>query len=67
MKITVEGIDYVEDALLKPDLPTQHFPPVSILITGDIHHSQIQHGNIGSPRRSASSPTTSSRFGWSAT
>ena len=26
VRITVEGIDYVEDAPLKPDVPTEHFP-----------------------------------------
>jgi hypothetical protein len=26
VRITVEGIDYVEDARLKPDVPTEHFP-----------------------------------------
>jgi hypothetical protein len=48
LKITISGIDYVEDALLKPEAPTEHFPPLSILIARDIRNSQIQHGTVSS-------------------
>jgi hypothetical protein len=29
-------------------VPTEHFPPISILIARHIQHSQIQHGTVAS-------------------
>ena len=42
ISITQEGIDEVENALLKPEEPTEHFPPaISIIQIGEMKNSQI--------------------------
>jgi len=43
VKILQSGIEEVENALLKPDEPTEHFPPVkNIIIIEKVTDSQIQ-------------------------
>lgn len=38
----------MEAALRAPDEPTEHFPPISLVIHGDVTNSQIQFGTSDS-------------------
>ena len=45
--ITHKGIREVEQALSKPDVPTEHFPAGFAIYAGHITHSQIQQASPG--------------------
>ena len=47
--ITHHGVVEVEEALQHPSRPTEHFPPVNlVLVQGSVVRSQIQAGAVGS-------------------
>lgn len=48
LKITHSGVLEVENAISKPDMPTQHFLPINILHVHQMIGSTIQQGTIGS-------------------
>ena len=45
--ITHLGVRTIEDALSKPDEPTDYFPPVNIISIGTMSHSVIQQASPG--------------------
>lgn len=45
--ITHEGIKEIEDALSKPDKPTEHFLPFNIISIGQMINSQVQQASPG--------------------
>ena len=50
--ITHKGIREVEQALSKPDVPTEHFPAGFAIYAGHITHSQIQQASPGATQAS---------------
>ena len=50
--LTAAGIDYVETAIVEPDVATEYFPPISVLQNvlhiGQVTHSQVQQGTVQS-------------------
>lgn len=48
VRLTHAGLREIEDAIWKPDSPTQHFMPMNILNIGQMIGSTIQQGTIGS-------------------
>jgi hypothetical protein len=46
--ITHPGVREVEAALSAPDKPTDHFPPVNLIVIEQMTQSQIQQGTVGS-------------------
>jgi len=53
--LTHAGVVEIESALSQPDTPTQHFP-VNIIHIGQMSHSQIQQGSIGSTQSGTFAP-----------
>lgn len=46
--ITHKGIKAVEEAIDKPNEPTDYFPPINFIIVDQMHNSQIMQGSTGS-------------------
>lgn len=46
--LTHRAVVEMEAALMAPDEPTEHFPPISLVIHGDVTNSQIQLGTSDS-------------------
>lgn len=44
LSLTHPAVVEMEEAMMEPDQPTEHFPPISVVVHGDVTNSQIQVG-----------------------